>query len=84
MKMPPGLESAAEGKHTQLPESTANETFPHVSERNDFMTVKQQHAITIEHHSEDSMVATNHKKLLFCFFGIFVSYFIYGILQEKM
>ena len=27
---------------------------------------------------------TNKKKLLVCFFGIFISYFYYGIIQEKM
>lgn len=31
-----------------------------------------------------SPYVTNKKKLLLCFFGIFISYFYYGIIQEKM
>ncbi|KAK2145698.1 hypothetical protein LSH36_662g02056 [Paralvinella palmiformis] len=27
---------------------------------------------------------SNTKKLIVCFLGIFVSYFVYGLLQEKM
>ena len=27
---------------------------------------------------------TNTKKLAVCFLGVFVSYFVYGLLQEKM
>ena len=36
--------------------------------------------------SEKNMApyVTNKKKLAVCFLGVFVSYFYYGIIQEKM
>ena len=81
------LESVPIGKQVQLPESTANEVFPHVSEFSKLMRPKQQHAVSIEAGEENSMVtptSSDKKKLIFCFLGIFVSYFVYGLLQEKM
>ena len=72
----------------QLPESTAaSQSRPHHAHVSPLMSSKQQHAVRIEAGEESSMAAPssmNRKKLLFCFLGIFISYFIYGILQEKM
>ncbi len=53
------------------------------------MWTKQQHAVNEENpEDEDTMVGTatsqSRRKLIFCFLGIFMSYFVYGILQEKM
>ena len=45
--------------------------------------VPTQFNIAVKVDSEMSETASI-RKLQICFFGIFVSYFIYGILQEKM
>ena len=64
---------------------SANEGFPHRASK--LMKPKEEHAVSVESVEESSMVtptSTDRKKLIFCFLGIFISYFIYGILQEKM
>lgn len=49
---------------------------------------KSTHMISVDLEAGSSRTmapyVTNTKKLAVCFLGVFVSYFVYGLLQEKM
>ena len=90
MSMQPAPQPEPTGTTIQ-PEKSTNPKqtthHAHVSEVSNLMSSELQHAVRIEAGEESSMAApssANRKKLIFCFLGIFISYFVYGILQEKM